>query len=337
MQVETPTREKCPLQAVGITVDAQSKYHMNRYGRVLIEGVVRDSRSHSTVELIFLAFLSTVASVMAVTRALPTIISLALCLAFFTTFASTTPLPSPERQIQEPAGVGLTWEIFGEDPKEIICTTDRSSDYYGLGVRLGVYFMWVTGWVANISLPDEIAGAMDTNSIFMFALVIAMGRCTITGLISRLDGLILMHLSGGTLFSVMSIWGYRTCFYSLQGPKGISNFGGFGTHMRLLLCTTVSTYGLWFWYFGVHGSLNKGIGACATTYTFFFGKLDVEGGIRIYYIIVCIGCTFYFGMMTLVGLLGPIMRLMKMRWLLKYKFFHYSSRLKYATGFNYGQ
>jgi hypothetical protein len=157
---------------------------------------------------------------------------------------------SPIAQVDNPgtSDQPLVWQTQGDTPGSIVCATDRSSDYYGLGVRLGIYMSWMTGWIANISVRDEIAGAMDTNAIFLFALIIAMVRCTITGLVSRLDSLMLMHLSGGTIFSVISIWGYRTCLYRDLGPtKGIANFGGFGTHLRLLLCLAVSTYGTWYW------------------------------------------------------------------------------------------
>jgi len=108
-------------------------------------------------------------------------------------------------------------------------------------------------------------------------------------------------------------------------------------HIRLLLCMTVSGYGLWYWYFGVVGGLLTGTGSCEQQYTFFFTKLRVDGGIRIWYISVCVSCTIYFGIMTIVSIIGPIIRIMKMRWLAKYKFFHSSSRLKYSMGLKYGQ
>ncbi|KAF2103214.1 hypothetical protein NA57DRAFT_72194 [Rhizodiscina lignyota] len=250
--------------------------------------------------------------------------------------ATASPVALPA-QPQDPPGQGLTWQVQGNNPGEINCETDRSSDYYGLGVRLGIYMAWLTGWIANNWVPEEIAGAMDTNAIFLFALVIAVVRCTSTDLVSQMDGVMLMHLAGGTIFSVISIWGYRTCWYTKEGPRGIANFGGFGTHLRLLLCMAVSTYGLWFWYFGMAGSLKSGTGACQVTWTFFFAKLRADGGIRKWYIFKYVVCLIYFGIMTAVSIIGPISRIMKMAWLARYKFFRTSSRLKYATGYTYGE
>jgi hypothetical protein len=211
-------------------------------------------------------------------------------------------------------------------------------------VRLGVYLTWLTGWVANVSVPDEIGGALDQNAIFMFGLLIALVRCAITGLLSQMDGLMLMHLSGGSLFSVLTIWGYRTCLYRNEGPKAVSRFGGFGTHMRLLLSLAVSIVGLWFWYAGIMRKLPEPTNldtsfnpVCDDLHTFFFTELNARGGIRIYYIFICVGCTVYFGIMALASIITPITRVWKIEWLFRSKFYRTTSRLKYATGLNYYQ
>lgn len=101
-----------------------------------------------------------------------------------------------------------------------------------------------------------------------------------------MDGLVLVHLSTGSVFSVISIFGYRTCFYRNEGPGGIANFGGFGTHLRLALCMAVCGFSWWFWYFGMSGSLGEteaGTGPCETVYTFVFAKVRADGPIRIWY------------------------------------------------------
>ncbi len=49
----------------------------------------------------------------------------------------------------------------------IQCHTNRASDYYGLGVRLGIYFAWLQGYIANTALASEIGMALDTNTIFI--------------------------------------------------------------------------------------------------------------------------------------------------------------------------
>lgn len=41
------------------------------------------------------------------------------------------------------------------------CTTKLAGDLYGLGVRLGIYFQWFSGWVSNNFILDEINGGLD--------------------------------------------------------------------------------------------------------------------------------------------------------------------------------
>lgn len=217
------------------------------------------------------------------------------------------------------------------------CETERSSDYYGIGVRLGFYFQWLSAWIANVAIPGEIAGAQDANAMFLFATLIAMVRCAVTKLLLQVDGVILMHMCGGTLFGVMSTWGYRTCHYHLDGPAGIKHFGGFGTHMRLLLYVAISAFGLYFWLYGMTGALPTGEGPCEPVYTFMFASVRADGGIRIFYIFVCIACLIYFGVMLLASTIAGFSRTKKIFHLGKTGQWHESSRLKFATGFNMKQ
>lgn len=184
-------------------------------------------------------------------------------------------------------------------------------------------------------MPGDVAAALDTNAIFLFANIVAMVRCSITGVLTQLDCVVLMHLSGGTIFSVLSLWGYRTCHYNEEGPKAIRHFGGFGTHLRLLLSLGVACFGLWFWLTGMTSDatdVNVDTGPCATVYTFMFAKVRADGGVRIFYIIVCIGCIIYFGIMLLVSSIAGYARVQKMISLAKQRKWRTSTRLRYATG-----
>lgn len=142
------------------------------------------------------------------------------------------------------------------------CETSRAPDYYGLGVRLGIYFAWMQAYIANNFLASEIASASDTNTIFLLVVLIAMIKCSSIKMLEQVDGLILMHLSGGFLFGSLSLWGYRTRRYMDDGPKAIRFFGGFGTHSRLIVSLAVSIYGLWYWAFGVRGGYLVGKRSC---------------------------------------------------------------------------
>ncbi|KAI9170549.1 hypothetical protein HJFPF1_00017 [Paramyrothecium foliicola] len=191
------------------------------------------------------------------------------------------------------------------------CQTAVASDYYGLGVRLGIYFVWLQAIIANTVLPTSIGSAADTNTIFLLTLLIAMLNDSVAGTLSQVDGLVLMHLCSGTVFGTLSLWGYRTRLYKDHGPAAVRLFGSYGSHIRLIICLAVSVYGCWFWAWGITGKLDpmtalEGIEPanppeCETTYTFFFSKLRAGGGIRYYYIIVCACCIAWYGAMVLVS------------------------------------
>ena len=216
------------------------------------------------------------------------------------------------------------------------CNTNFSVDLYGLGVRLGYYFNWASGWTANNFVPDEIAGAQDSNSVFLLGLLASLLRGTSTRNLTRLDGLVLLELAAGTIWSVLSLWGYRTCVYKREGLHGISSFGGFGTHFRLLLSTMVASYGLWFFIVGIadHNdhklrlSSNTGQGRCDRIYV-----LGVRlSNFRPVGIVLCLISLVYCGTMLITSSVAGITRLWKISWLIQHDPYSSSSRLRYISG-----
>ena len=80
------------------------------------------------------------------------------------------------------------------------------------------------------------------------------------------------------------------------------HYGGLGTHCRLILVTAISMYGAWFWLEGVQdGLITATDPQCSQVYTWFLGKWPINGGIHIFYIIVTLGCSIYYGTMCLVA------------------------------------
>lgn len=47
-------------------------------------------------------------------------------------------------------------------------------DFYGLGIRLGVYMQWLASWIANASLPGERRSLAGGYAIFSLSLAIAL-------------------------------------------------------------------------------------------------------------------------------------------------------------------
>jgi hypothetical protein len=211
-------------------------------------------------------------------------------------------------------------------PESLNCSSKFSGDYYGLGVRLGIYFTWLTSWLANTFVEDEIAGALDANSIFLFALLVSIFKGTAVHGIEKLayiDGLVLMQLCAGYLFGILSLWGYRTTHYNREGPKAVRHYGRIGTHCRLLLILAISFYGIWFWTYGIRYDLGHGLNRvtddkgdprppeCYPVYVFLFAKLNVLGGVRIFYTITSISTALYYGIMLLAAAAERVRHLMQ--------------------------
>jgi hypothetical protein len=206
------------------------------------------------------------------------------------------------------------------------CSSKFSADYYGIGPRLGIYFVWLTSLLANTFIEEEISGALDTNSIFLFALLVSIfigsARSGVAQL-AYIDGLVLMQLCAGFLFGTLSIWGYRTTRYQKEGPRAVRHFGKIGTHCRLLLATAISIYGIWFWTYGIRYDRGHGLQRvtdengnprspkCYPVYIFFFAKLNVLKGIRIVYVIMTTCTAAYYVTMLLAAVAERIRHLIE--------------------------
>ena len=182
------------------------------------------------------------------------------------------------------------------------CTTEFSNDYYGFGVRLGVYFAWLSSYFANTLLPGEISGSLDTNTIFLLALLISLFQGTHSHKLYQIDGLVVLHMASGFLFSCLSVWGYRTLHYQKEGCKGIRNFGGVGTHCRLVLIAAIAIYGAWFWMEGVQDGLQTADEpGCRQVYTWFFHKWPISGGIHVFMAILTTLTSVYYSLMCIAA------------------------------------
>jgi hypothetical protein len=199
------------------------------------------------------------------------------------------------------------------EPGLPLCSFEGQTDFYGLGVRMGIYFTWLTSWIANNFIADEIAGSLDTNAVFLLAISVTVIYNSIHNQLRIIDALVLLQLCYGFLFGVMSLWGYRTMYYHRMGAAGRSRFGGFGTHLRLLLMTAISAYAVWFWFEGLDDGLiecNKRE-ACGGLDTFFFARVKLYGWIRTFYQISAVGCVLYYGVMTAVAIVWLAVRCLK--------------------------
>ncbi|OCT53965.1 hypothetical protein CLCR_09767 [Cladophialophora carrionii] len=195
----------------------------------------------------------------------------------------------------------------GVGPAEEGCPLQGNGDFYGMGVRIGIYFQWITSWLANNFLPEEIIGSLDTNSIFLLALFSTVFTYSLQGTSIRVVDVLLIHqLCTGFLFSVMSLWGYRTMYYKTEGPGGRRHFGGFGTHFRLVLMSAITAYGVWFWIRGVDTlAMCDSRKDCGGLETFFFVPMKVNSKVtRGINLVMAVGAAVYYGAMAITAIVA---------------------------------
>lgn len=221
------------------------------------------------------------------------------------------------------------------------CTTLLASDLYGLGVRLGVYFQWLSAWISNTFVPDLISDGLDANAMYLAAILLSIIHSSLSAQMTLMDGLIQIWLCAGTVGSVLSLWGYRTALYRAKGKTAISEFGGFGTHFRLILASATALYAIWYWSyatgrsnddmpaFGVPGTGADNINInCVKTSVTIYG-VDIRGDARYFGLAVSGIVSLYCSLLLLASPVALITRIRKMILLWKAKDFASSSRLRF--------
>jgi hypothetical protein len=149
-------------------------------------------------------------TVMASTK--PLVLGAALILLAFTTLAIFRPRSSALHPITTPAKAPRAPECGG---------FSGSSDFYGLGIRIGVYPQWFSAWLSNTPNPSGAAINHDANAIFLLAVLIALTLALAVHSLQPVEAYIMTLLSTGFIFSVLSFLGIR--LYFLQ-PTALRTF-----------------------------------------------------------------------------------------------------------------
>jgi hypothetical protein len=203
------------------------------------------------------------------------------------------------------------------------CSRPGNTDLYGLGVRLGkyhqlgyhihklmtttgVYFMWVTSYLANYWVVDEISSSLDQNALFLFAICVGMLKATIVAVsnptpavddpsyLTNVDVVIMLYICYGFIMSVLSVFGYRTKHF---GKLHVSVIGSF---VRLALTTMVSIYSAWFWFSGLD-IMDPTPPGCEPI-MFMFAMVRITGHVRFFWRVIAIMYSSYFGILLAMGM-----------------------------------
>lgn len=104
---------------------------------------------------------------------------------------------------------------------------DGNSDFYGLGIRLGVYLQWLASWLTNTLSPDEAGPSHDVNSIFVLAIVVAIITSIASDRIKPVEVYVMLLICLGYFFTVLSFLGIRLYFLKTASTaKAINEFKG---------------------------------------------------------------------------------------------------------------
>lgn len=157
------------------------------------------------------------------------------------------------------------------------CVIEGNPDFYGLGIRIGIYLQYITAFGANLFHKEGIDGNLTTNTIFLLALLVATLVATVRGNVQTTEIVVLLQLGFGFIFSILSIWGHRT-----RAPRGDApiRFPLIGSLFRLSLATSFSAYAVWFWFVGAQEMHDHG--GCRDL-LFLFGRVEVVGPARIFF------------------------------------------------------
>lgn len=106
------------------------------------------------------------------------------------------------------------------------CTPfEGNSDFYGQGIRIGVYLQWLSAWVSMLLQPDTAQSILEVNSIFVFAIIIATITSFNSDGIRPIERYIMLQFSFGFFLTTISIFGLRPQLLRSQSTAQL--FDGF--------------------------------------------------------------------------------------------------------------
>jgi hypothetical protein len=151
--------------------------------------------------------------------------------------------------------------------RDTTCGIPGNPDIYGLGIRLGLYLLWVATIFTYECLQAEISNAIDTNLIFFFSIGIAtfvLSAQSPKPYAEEVYILLILFFGG---------------FWSLAFPSKVGSFSMFGLTIRLYLCAGMASYAIWFWFDGMDNFRQQPCGSQA----FLFAKVALFGRARIFF------------------------------------------------------
>ncbi|KAF8428696.1 hypothetical protein EV426DRAFT_571309 [Tirmania nivea] len=188
----------------------------------------------------------------------------------------------------------VDWECSGFEGDE---------DTYGLGIRIGLYFQWITSSIAYNFVPSEAIMMRGINNCFQAAMFAGLLFVTIDkgshGKLHAVEAYLMLIFCMGGVCSGNLVDDVQDD--GLEDGRGIGGEGGLGAtvtaergwvktgyayletstlggYVRLLLACGFIAYGLWFVFVGMDEMLDAFPNDCR--YAFFLARVDLSGSFR---------------------------------------------------------
>ncbi|KAI0122242.1 hypothetical protein F4814DRAFT_438329 [Daldinia grandis] len=138
---------------------------------------------------------------------------------------------------------------------------DGDADFYGIGIRLGLYAQSLTTLLVTLFVQEEEAVNRTISLLLQLAISAGTLLSTYAGTIRAFEVIIIFWILVGALSSLTG-----------TGITGINSFSGI---CRLLFYAALSAYGCWFFFVGLDTMQGT-----PCTQIVFFGKSTLEGWFR---------------------------------------------------------
>ncbi|KAI9892527.1 MAG: hypothetical protein M1814_001484 [Vezdaea aestivalis] len=201
-----------------------------------------------------------------------------------------------------------------QDAKPKTCGFVGDQDTYGLGIRLGLYFQWITTSLANNFVPEEALANRSVNSAFQLSTLVSLVYITATRNNSE---------SGHTLHAVECLIVLVFGLGSSSSGRGKGNATkpvdvevtafasekqatSVGQLIRSILSAASAFYLVWFIFIGLD-QIGIEDGSCSRI-IFFFAKVDLYQRFRTFLKVVSIFFALYAGS----WILGAAYKIIKM-------------------------
>ncbi|KAK3201217.1 hypothetical protein GRF29_185g145086 [Pseudopithomyces chartarum] len=135
-----------------------------------------------------------------------------------------------------------------------VCKIEGKSDMYGLGIRLGFYFLWYGAILARWLAPTEIKSLAYTNDVFVAATFLALIIATATDVYSLepVETYIVLLLMFGTYLVLvpMYIWRLLSACDPYWDPTRYprAKLGAMAANLSFFLLIGALVFQYWFWF-----------------------------------------------------------------------------------------